>query len=109
MEFGKKQTKKTGGTQTVKQQKKHSKKKCAGKGFNKNTAIVDNTLRIARLKLLYIAVKVIKDSNVDKVKYSIHYARTPVMLNFLNFLDTARQKPRPWEQSSGWPYRFAVQ
>ncbi|RZB37527.1 MAG: hypothetical protein SRB2_01071 [Desulfobacteraceae bacterium Eth-SRB2] len=59
----------------VKQQKKHSKKKRAGKGFNKNTA----------------------------------KARTPVMLNFLNFLDTARQKPRPWEESSGLPYGFAVQ
>ena len=38
MEFGKKQTKKTGGTQMVKQRKKHTKKKRAGKGFNKNTA-----------------------------------------------------------------------
>ena len=34
MDFGKKQTKKTGGTQMAKQRKKHSKKKRVGKGFN---------------------------------------------------------------------------
>jgi ribosomal protein L19E len=59
----------------VKQQKKHSKEKRVGKGFNKNTA----------------------------------KARTPSILQFLKYLDTARQKARPWEESSGWPYRFAVQ
>ena len=70
--------------------------------------IVDNTLRIARLKLLYIAAKVVIDSNVNKVKYSIHDARTTGMLHFLKFLDKARQKARPWEEGSDWPYRFAV-
>ena len=34
--------------------------------------IMDNTIRIARLKLLYLAAKVVTNSNVDKVKYSIH-------------------------------------
>ncbi len=55
-----------------------------------------NTIRIARLKLLYIAAKVVKDQNRDKVKYSIHDARTPAMIHFLNFLDQARLKPKPW-------------
>ncbi len=68
--------------------------------------IMNNTLRIARLKLLYLAAKVVIDSNVDKVKYSIHDARTPGMLHFLKFLDTMRQKARPWEEGSSWPYRF---
>jgi hypothetical protein len=71
--------------------------------------IMDNTIRIARLKLLYLAVKVVTNSNVDKVKYSIHDTRTPGMLHFLKFLDKARQKARPWEEDSSWPYRFAVQ
>lgn len=70
--------------------------------------IMNNTIRIARLKLLYIAAKVVNNSNVDMVKYSIHDARTPGMLNFLKFLDTARQKARPWEDGSNWPYRFAI-
>jgi len=54
--------------------------------------IMDNTVRIARLKLLYLAAKVVTNSNVDKVKYSIHDTRTPGMLHFLKFLDKARQK-----------------
>jgi hypothetical protein len=62
--------------------------------------IMTNTIRIARLKLLFIAAKVVKDSNVDKVKYSIHDARTPAMMHFLNFLDTLRSKVRPWVESS---------
>jgi hypothetical protein len=71
--------------------------------------IVENTLRIARLKLLFIAAKVVKDGNVDKVKYSIHDARTPAMLHFLKFLDKARSNPRPWHQGGIWPQRFAIE
>lgn len=62
--------------------------------------VVSNTIRIARLKLLFIAAKVVKDQNVDKVKYSIHDARTPAMIHFLDFLDQARLKPKPWEQAA---------
>ena len=71
--------------------------------------IMNNTIRIARLKLLFIAAKVVTDSNVDKVKYSIHDARTPAMLHFLKFLDKARSKIRPWEEDSNWPQRFSLQ
>ena len=70
--------------------------------------IVGNTIRIARLKLLFIAAKVIKDENRDKVKYSIHDVRTPAMLHFLRFLDKARSKPRPWFEGGIWPQRFAI-
>jgi hypothetical protein len=70
--------------------------------------IVSNTLRIARLKLLFIAAKVVKDGNVDKVKYSIHDARTPEMIHFLKFLDQQRLNPRPWDLPGGWPLRFAL-
>lgn len=70
--------------------------------------IVENTVRIARLKLLLIAAKVVKDGNVDKVKYSIHDARTPAMLHVLKFLDKARAKSRFWRRGSIWPQRFAI-
>jgi len=70
--------------------------------------IVNNTLRIARLKLLFIAAKVVKDGNRDKVKYSIHDARTPAMFYLLKFLDKARSRPRPWQQDGIWPARFAI-
>ncbi len=71
--------------------------------------IMNNTIRIARLKLLFIAAKVVKESNVDKVKYSIHDARTPAMMNFLKFIDKLRLKIRPWEENSHWPQHFSLQ
>ena len=70
--------------------------------------IMSNTVRIARLKLLFIAAKVVKDGNRDKVKYSIHDARTPAMFCLLKFLDKARSRPRPWHQHGIWPTRFAI-
>jgi len=72
-------------------------------------SIMNNTIRIARLKLLFIAAKVVKDANRDKVKYSIQDVRTPAMLSFLKFLDTARSKTRPWAKNSSWPQRFSLQ
>jgi hypothetical protein len=70
--------------------------------------IMNNTVRIARLKLLFIAAKVVKDGNRDKVKYSIHDARTPAMFYLLKFLDKARSRPKPWHQDGIWPARFAI-
>jgi hypothetical protein len=67
-----------------------------------------NTLRIARLKMLLIAAKVVMDQNRTKVKYSIHDARTPLMIHFLNFLDEARNKPKAWMEDGGWPQNFAI-
>jgi hypothetical protein len=70
--------------------------------------IMSNTVRIARLKLLFIAAKVVKDGNRDKVKFSIHDARTPAMFYLLQFLDKARSRPRPWHQDGIWSARFAI-
>jgi hypothetical protein len=72
-------------------------------------AIANNTIRIARLKLLFIAAKVVKESNVDKVKYSIHDARTPAMMKFLQFLDKLRLNMRTRKEDSSWPLRFGLQ
>jgi hypothetical protein len=71
--------------------------------------IMTNTIRIARLRLLFIAAKVVKDSNRDKVRYSIHDSRTPALIGFLRFLDTSRGQPRPWENNHSWSQRFAIQ
>ena len=81
----------------------------AAHGLQTLQGIMNNTIRIARLKLLFIAAKVVKESNRDKIKYSIQDARTPLMLNLLKFLDTKRLKPRPWEVNSSWPQRFSLQ
>jgi len=50
------------------------------------------TLRITRLKTLYIAAKIVFHNNRDHLYYSIHDARTAAIRQFLRFLDRARNK-----------------
>lgn len=64
--------------------------------------IVDNTLRIARLKLLLIASKVAKTGNRTKVKYSEHDSRTESLFQFYRYLDRLRGKVRPWLDKNRW-------
>ena len=70
--------------------------------------IRDNTIRIARLKLLFIAAKLVSHGNRDKIKYSVHDTRVPIMQRFLKSLDTARSRARPWMQGALWPCRFSL-
>lgn len=72
------------------------------------SGVMNNTIRIARLKLLFIAGKLVSHGNGHKVKYSIHDSRTPALMHFLNSLDKARSKVRPWIQGSLWPCRFSL-
>jgi hypothetical protein len=61
----------------------------------------------AQMKTL--AAKVVKDQNRDKVKYSIHDARKPAMVELLARLESLRSKPRLWAQNDQWPQRFAFE
>ncbi|HET58557.1 MAG TPA: hypothetical protein ENN35_08975, partial [Deltaproteobacteria bacterium] len=62
--------------------------------------VKDNTIRIARLKLLMIAAKVVRPGNRDKVKYSIHDTRTPGLLLFYEFLDRLRLEKKQVRNAS---------
>ncbi len=83
--------------------------KSVGTDGSELSGIMTNTIRIARLKLLLIAAKVVKNENRDEVKYSIHDSRTSTVMNVLKFLDAYRARPRPWASGSSWPQRFAIQ
>lgn len=48
--------------------------------------IKTTTVRIARLRLLMVAGKVVTASNRDKVHYLIHDSRTPALISFLKFI-----------------------
>ena len=63
------------------------------------SGIETNTVRIARLRLLMIAAKVVMSSNIDKVRYSIQDSRTPALMSFLKYLDKKRSQPKPWAGS----------
>ena len=70
--------------------------------------IEDNTIRIARLKLLLIAAKLVFHSNRDQVNFSIHDTRVPAMQRLLGFIDEARARPRAWFHRPPWPLRFSL-
>ncbi len=58
--------------------------------------IKTNTVRIARLRLLMIAAKVVTSANRDKVRYSIQDSRTPALMSLLKYLDRKRSQFRHW-------------
>ena len=51
----------------------------------------DHTLRIARLKLLYVAAKIRFHDNRHEVLYSIHEQRAAGLRDFLDYLDARRK------------------
>jgi hypothetical protein len=71
-------------------------------------SIEEHTIRIARLKLLLIAAKLVFHNNREQVKFSVHDSRVPAMQRFLKFLDTQRARPRPWIQGNLFPSRFSL-
>ncbi len=83
----------------LKMMAEHTQTKQSGKktrerhGFE---GIENNTVRIARLRLLMIAAKVVTASNQDKVRYSVQDSRTPALMSFLKFLDEKRVQVKPW-------------
>jgi len=67
--------------------------------------IIDNTIRIARLKLLFIAAKITGHSNTNEVKYSQHDSRVGGLFRFMSYLDKCRNQARPWLDRPRWPCR----
>jgi len=65
--------------------------------------MVDHTIRIARLKLLFIAAKVATHSGATEVKYSRHDSRVAGLFRFLEYLDQRRRQVRPWRSAKLWP------
>lgn len=64
--------------------------------------IMDNTLRIARLKLLYLAAKITGHANKNEVRYSQHDSRAAGFFGFLEYLDRRRKQRRPWLDGGRW-------
>jgi len=54
----------------------------------------DHTLRIARLKMLFVAAKIRSHGNRDEVRYSMHDQRSAGLIDFLDYLDRRRNEVR---------------
>lgn len=53
---------------------------------------VDHTIRIARLKLLFVPARITQSHRQAVVKYSTHDARVAGLLDFMEYLDRQREK-----------------
>ncbi|OOP57675.1 MAG: hypothetical protein AYP45_02150 [Candidatus Brocadia carolinensis] len=67
--------------------------------------VIDHTIRIARLKLLFIAAKITGHSNTHEVKYSRHDSRVAGLFWFMGYLDERIRQARPWLDSRRLPSR----
>jgi Transposase DDE domain group 1 len=54
--------------------------------------MADHTIRVARLKMLYVAAKIRFHGNRDEVCYSIHEQRAAGLMDFLDYMDTRRRE-----------------
>jgi hypothetical protein len=59
--------------------------------------IVDHTIRIARLKMLFVPAKITYSGRYDKVSYSTHDERTAGLLDFMEYLDRRRKEEVDWK------------
>lgn len=64
--------------------------------------IMDNTIRIARLKLLYLAAKITCHANTHEVRYSQHDSRAADFFAFLEYMDKRRGQSPPWMEAGRW-------
>ncbi len=58
--------------------------------------IVRSTIRIARLRQLFLPAKIVAPGNQTTVKYSYHDSRSEGAIEFLRYLDKRRKEPRQW-------------
>ena len=63
--------------------------------------MVDQTVRLTRLKMLFVAAKISHHSNRDKVYYSIHESRSSGIIDLLDYLDRRRVEKIPWPPPTG--------
>lgn len=72
-------------------------KQAQGKEVAKQPRVTmpDHTIRIARLKMLFVAAKIRFHSNRDTVLYSVHEQRAAGLTDFLAYVDRRRRELRP--------------
>ncbi len=74
----------------------------AEKKDNAVAPIVRSTIRIARLKQLFLPAKIVGPGNKTTVKYSYHDSRSEGAIEFLKYIDKRRKEPPPWLNPNSW-------
>ena len=58
---------------------------------SQHISLPDHTIRIARLKMLFVAAKIRFHNNRDEVRYSMHEQRAAGLIGFLKYVDRRRR------------------
>lgn len=58
--------------------------------------IANHTIRIARLKILFVPAKIASHEHKITIKYSTHDERSAGLLDFMKYMDNKRAQVRPW-------------
>jgi hypothetical protein len=66
---------------------------------------VVNTIHVSRLKLLFIAAKIVTHSNRVRVKYSRHIRLRSMIDTLYNRIDLLRKNPSIWASPMAWENR----
>jgi hypothetical protein len=61
----------------------------------------DHRIQFMRLKMLFIAAKIVTHSNRTKLRYSIHDVRASNIINFMMYLDNKREQQQQWNDNVG--------
>jgi hypothetical protein len=61
---------------------------------------IDHTIRIARLKMLFLPAKITTPQHCTTINYSNHDARAAELVDFLKYLDRRRRKKILWQEDA---------
>ncbi len=61
---------------------------------NYHSDILDATIRISRLKMLYIPAKIVTRSEETKIRYSVHDTRSAEIIDFPEYPGRRRREKR---------------
>ena len=64
----------------------------ASENDRRHITMPDHTIRIARLKMLFVAAKILFHGNRDEVRFSLHEQRSAGLMEFLGYLDRRRRE-----------------
>lgn len=67
-------------------------KGAASEDDRRRITMPDHTIRIARLKMLFVSAKILSHGNRDEMRYSMHEQRSAGLMDFLSYLDRRRRE-----------------
>jgi hypothetical protein len=61
-------------------------------------------ISVLRLKMLFVAAKIVTHSEQAKIRYSMHDARAENIIDFMQYLDRKRAEQKEWDETVALRY-----